>query len=262
MKITKAMLDIGSLEADAKNTHDNYEYISADKILERVGKVFGENDIAVIPSANDVRISEHAYMSGGQQKTMFAATVKMSMYIIDGEHKLEAPWIGCGVDYRVPDKAVYKAITSGHKYFLTKLLMIGVGNEDGDHQPGSSVGRGTEKNKDEDKEEEIQRPYPPEMVKERIGEKSLHYSQKGETASNELRGAVVGWMNNIWKTDDKDGNEERRRLIKSIFGVDSSKKLTDAHVLALRDWMQPIEDNFPSPLAIAEAKKILRQKEN
>lgn len=130
MNIAKAMLEIGSLEADKRNSHDNYDYISSDKILQQVGETLGQLGVIVIPGANSVNIQQYTY---GGDKSMFSAIVNMTMTVIDGNNTYTVEWVGCGVDYRVPDKAVYKAITSGHKYFLTKMLMIGIGNEDSEH---------------------------------------------------------------------------------------------------------------------------------
>jgi hypothetical protein len=59
--------------------------------------------------------------------------VRFEFVITDGETNLNATWFGRGTDYGAVDKAVYKAVTSGHKYFLMKLLNIGVGNEDSEH---------------------------------------------------------------------------------------------------------------------------------
>src|SRR5207253_8898342 len=70
----------------------------------------------------------------GNGKSRFDSTVHFGMIISDGESQIELPWCGRGSDFSVPDKALYKAITSGHKYFLMKLLNVGVGNEDSEHE--------------------------------------------------------------------------------------------------------------------------------
>jgi len=70
--------------------------------------------------------------SGG--KTRYDVRVKFDMTISDGVSTMTMPWFGVGADYAAPDKATYKAITSGHKYFLAKLFCIGVGNEDSEHE--------------------------------------------------------------------------------------------------------------------------------
>lgn len=131
-KIAKASADVGGrLKADKTNTQDRYNYISADKILAECGQALAAVGVAVIPAMTDadINIGETA---GGKRR--FDARVAFVMTVTDGETESAQPWFGFGADYTTPDKAVYKAVTSGHKYFLSKLLMIGEGNEDGEHE--------------------------------------------------------------------------------------------------------------------------------
>jgi hypothetical protein len=70
----------------------------------------------------------------GQGKFRYDARVQFCFIVADDESQMELIWPGYGSDYTVPDKAIYKAITSGHKYFLAKLLCIGADNEDSEHE--------------------------------------------------------------------------------------------------------------------------------
>lgn len=134
-KLARASAKVGALKTDKTNTAQNYSYISADKILERAGDALAAEGIVVLPSITGESIQEVTYTdSYSKTKTRHDATVTFLMLITDGEGELKAEWTGRGSDFSVPDKALYKAITSGHKYFLTKLLNIGVGNEDGEHE--------------------------------------------------------------------------------------------------------------------------------
>ena len=131
-KIAKASADVGGrLKADKTNTQDRYNYISADKILAECGQALAAVGVSVIPAMTDadINIGETA---GGKRR--FDARVAFVMTVTDGDTESAQPWFGFGADYTTPDKAVYKAVTSGHKYFLSKLLMIGEGNEDGEHE--------------------------------------------------------------------------------------------------------------------------------
>lgn len=132
--INAVMNEVGSLETDARNKHDKYDYISADKILERVGASMAENNLVVVPGVTEQEVTTFPRQGKGP---IFFANLKMHMRIAVDDAEFVAPWTGAGADYRVPDKAVYKAITSGQKYFLMKLFCIGVGNEDGEHEPAS-----------------------------------------------------------------------------------------------------------------------------
>jgi len=138
-KIAKASAEVGGrLKADKKNTNDNYLYISADKILAECGQALAAQGIAVIPSMTNAEIVQ-GQTAGG--KNRYDGRVSFVMTVTDGETEQTYPWYGFGADYTTPDKAIYKAITSGHKYFLSKLLMIGEGNEDGEHEPSPDARR-------------------------------------------------------------------------------------------------------------------------
>jgi hypothetical protein len=138
-KIAKASAEVGGrLKADKKNTNDNYLYISADKILAECGQALAAQGIAVIPSMTNAEIVQ-GQTAGG--KNRYDGRISFVMTVTDGETEQTYPWYGFGADYTTPDKAIYKAITSGHKYFLSKLLMIGEGNEDGEHEPSPDVQR-------------------------------------------------------------------------------------------------------------------------
>jgi len=139
-KLAAASLKVGALATDKTNTQQNYAYISADKILARAGEALAQQGIVIIPA---VTAEDTARYEGvdkyGKPQARYDAVVRFAMQISDGETSLEYPWVGRGSDYVVPDKALYKAITSGHKYFLMKLLNIGVGNEDGEHDEEPAI---------------------------------------------------------------------------------------------------------------------------
>jgi hypothetical protein len=132
-KIAKASADLGNrLKADKKNTQGGgYMYISADKLIAEAGAVLAANGVAVFPAIIGYNV-DGGESSGGKRN--YIVTVNFAMTVSDGETNMECPWMGAGVDYGAMDKALYKGITSGHKYFLAKLLNIGEGNEDGEHE--------------------------------------------------------------------------------------------------------------------------------
>lgn len=138
-RIAKASAAVGGrLKADSRNNEQKYDYISADKILSVCGQALAEQGVVVIPAiaAEVVDIVDR-----GNGKYRYDAAVTFHMIVADDEKEITAMWVGRGSDYTVPDKATYKAITSGHKYFLMKLLNIGEGNEDGEHDPAEEAPR-------------------------------------------------------------------------------------------------------------------------
>lgn len=143
-KLSKVVGALGSFAPDKTNTQQRYDYISADQVLSRVGVALAAEGIMIIPA-----ISEEAVelVNPKPNQTRYDATVALEMNITDGESSMVQQWVGRGSDYGVPDKALYKAITSGHKYFLMKLFNIGVGNDDGEHEesPQSAQKKQTQK---------------------------------------------------------------------------------------------------------------------
>lgn len=127
----------GKLRADKTNQEQHYSYVSADKILAEGGQALSDNGVVVIPSITGKSVTLYEYNDQyGKAKKRYDAAIDFLMIVTDGTTSLQVPWVGMGSDYTVPDKAVYKGITSGHKYFLSKLLCIGEGNEDGEHEDG------------------------------------------------------------------------------------------------------------------------------
>ena len=137
-KIAAASLDVGGkLNPDKRNQEQRYDYISADKILAVCGQALAAQGVAVFPEitgvvADTVNYTK-TYQGRVEEKSRIDARVQFSMKVTDGRETCDLMWIGFGTDYATPDKAVYKAITSGHKYFMVKLLNVGAGNEDSEH---------------------------------------------------------------------------------------------------------------------------------
>jgi len=145
-KIAAASTKVGALMPDKTNTAQNYSYISADKILQRAGDALAEAGVVIIPSITQEAVNEVTYTdSYNKTKTRYDAVITFEMLISDGTSEFKAPWSGRGSDFSVPDKAMYKAITSGHKYFIAKLLNIGIGNEDGEHEAAQDATKPTQK---------------------------------------------------------------------------------------------------------------------
>lgn len=136
VKIAKAALDVGGkLSADRTNKEQSYDYLSADKILSVCGQALFNQGVVVIPNIGQQDTIAFEFVDKYDKKRLrYDSTVTFQFTITDGATEAKHNWYGMGSDYTVPDKALYKAITSGHKYFLMKLLCIGAGNEDGEHE--------------------------------------------------------------------------------------------------------------------------------
>lgn len=137
-RIAWASIEVGAFIPDKRNKEQNYDYISADAVLARGGHALAVNGVSVVPSVLTAEITPTKYTTrSGNESTRHDARVVFSMWVTCGNEpadQMTIQWFGFGSDYTTPDKAFFKAVTSGHKYFLMKLLNIGAGNEDGEHE--------------------------------------------------------------------------------------------------------------------------------
>lgn len=130
--LCKATTALRGWQTDKTNKEKGYDYISSNAVLSRAGGALAENGIMVFP-----QIKEHGYEVGttASNKPRYDAWVLMDFVVTaEGGEQMVCPWVCRGTDYSAIDVAIYKAITSGHKYFLMKLLNIGVGNDDSEHE--------------------------------------------------------------------------------------------------------------------------------
>lgn len=141
-KIAAASKRIGGrLATDKRNDAQGYEYISADSALAACGQALAEEGVAVFPSVANWGVTQFATPAG---KTRYDAHVDLVFDVTCEGESVKQPWVGLGSDYTSPDKAVYSAITSGHRYFLVKLLNVGAFNEDSEHASApEDMGTGT-----------------------------------------------------------------------------------------------------------------------
>lgn len=134
-KICKTKSQLGTFAADKRNKQSNYNYISADQVLDKIGEAMAKNGIVLFSAITDELTNTTEYTgSRGQAISRYDARVVYEMTLSDGEDEKVMAWVGRGTDFSSPDKAMYKAVTTGHKYFLMKLFNVGIGNDDGEHE--------------------------------------------------------------------------------------------------------------------------------
>ena len=119
----------GRLATDKTNKEQGYQYLSADAILGAGGQALAEEGVVIFPSVIDWAVNQFVTDKG---KTRYDARVNYVFTVAADDEAKDFVWVGLGSDYVVPDKAYYKAVTSGHKYFVAKLLNVGAFNEDGE----------------------------------------------------------------------------------------------------------------------------------
>lgn len=107
------------------------------------------------------------------------------------------------------------------------------------------------------------RPYLPETVQKGI----LSRAAKGDqtTASDGLRGVVIGYLEGIWATEMPDVREARRHgVLNFLFGDPSSKQLTKARCDAILAWLADTVDGkrVLNAFAVSEALAMVASSED
>lgn len=134
--ISAVMKDINGITKDGRVTGNNgYNYITADNVLLNAGQSMAQHGLVIIPSIIYQETNAVSYTSYNQEKTRYECTVVFEMTVgcSDSDSKIVERWVGYGVNHQSPDKALYAAITSGHKYFYLKLFAVAVDNTDSEH---------------------------------------------------------------------------------------------------------------------------------
>lgn len=282
-KIAAASVEVGgALETDKRNQEQRYDYISADKILTVCGQALAKQGIVIFPALVDENIQIGKTRKGGDR---FDVKVDFTFIVSDGSAEMIFPWMGRGADYGVPDKALYKAITSGHKYFLMKLLNVGAGNEDGEHDEEEKETKKSAPRQDGRKprgtpgqpqaEKKTVRPFYEQFAE--VFANQLE-KQKGKPVPNKgILGAAMGVL------DAEVGGErnERIRFLGALLErpITTSTDLTSIEQNTLIAWLKPTKDEakgwitgnknvqptvkqFMASLPKADAELIAAQAEN
>lgn len=121
---------------DGKNTQQHYAYARAEDVIAEARKVLIEAGLVVVPSILKI-VPTEMETGQGRPARIVDATMKFTVtHVATGESEA-FHWLGSGWD-APGDKAVYKAVTGGTKYFLAHLLAIpfGVDPEEGGEGDG------------------------------------------------------------------------------------------------------------------------------
>lgn len=136
-KIASALLEVGGGGPPLGwNNDKGYTYFTAAQTQRTVLQALAKRGVIVIPQivAHDLEL---VTISGDRgDRTRYDSRIDMVMTLTDGYETYTAPWVGRGSDWTAPDKGFYGAITSGHKYWLLKLLGIASDEDDIEHAPG------------------------------------------------------------------------------------------------------------------------------
>jgi hypothetical protein len=101
-----------------------FTFVAWDDVAAKVGTLMAENGIVMLPSMPACDAVQAGTTSNG--KPIYRATVTLVYELVNADDPRERTtmtWVGSGDDSG--DKAIQKAATSGSKYMLLKLFMLG-----------------------------------------------------------------------------------------------------------------------------------------
>ncbi len=113
-----------SKNGQAPQVMGGFSFVTWDDVGARVGTLLAENGIVTLPSMTACEVVQAGTTTTG--KPIYRATVTLVYEFVNADEPSERTtmtWVGSGDDSG--DKAIQKAATSGSKYLLLKLFMLG-----------------------------------------------------------------------------------------------------------------------------------------
>jgi len=148
--IASVMAAIDHVPKNGRNDYHNYDYSTDDDVMQSVRPVMAEHNLIAIPSVKDRSIER---ISTGKKESDYQLHTRVTIEItlVDGDsgQSKTVTWEGEAQDGQ--DKGLYKAYTSGIKYWALKTFLLSADADvethdaaaaQGSSQSGSSGGQG------------------------------------------------------------------------------------------------------------------------
>jgi hypothetical protein len=119
-KIAQVMAAIDRVPKNGVNDYHGYEYSTDDDVMQSVRPVMAEHNLIALPSVTERETVEVETNKGTETKTY----ITMEITLIDGDsgQSKTVMWDGEAQDGQ--DKGLYKAYTSGIKYWALKTFLL------------------------------------------------------------------------------------------------------------------------------------------
>lgn len=124
-KLAKVMGLVSRVPKNGHNSFHNYDYATEGDVADTVRDALAEVGVAIIPTLMGEVAWREVDTQGGKKERI--ATVRLKYTITDGATCYESEFVGEGQDRG--DKAIYKAYTGAHKYFLLRMFNISTGDD-------------------------------------------------------------------------------------------------------------------------------------
>lgn len=133
-KLVIIMSEMGTVAKNGKNEFDNYSYVKESDVSEKLQGLLVKNQVFVFSSIEN---SKSQQVTSSQGKPNILSTVHIKYTFVNAENpeeKFEVYSAGDGMDRG--DKAIYKAITGAHKYFMIRNFNLGSDDDAEKDSPG------------------------------------------------------------------------------------------------------------------------------
>lgn len=121
-KLSKILSEVGSIEKRGKNTAQNYAFVRAEDVYDRVRVLLVEHGVMLVPSVVEV-IPSVGKTSKGADLIMRDVVVELTFTDVESGDSLTSRWAGAGSDSG-GEKGLYKAFTGAMKSFLLSLFLV------------------------------------------------------------------------------------------------------------------------------------------
>jgi len=136
-KMAKVMGAIDHVPKNGYNDYHNYEYSSDDDVMQSLRPVMAEHNLAIFHSITSRDVKKVETSNGTAWKTV--VTMEITIADADSGQSKTVTWMGEADDGQ--DKGLYKALTSGVKYFALKTFLLSADTDVETHDAAASQGR-------------------------------------------------------------------------------------------------------------------------
>jgi len=129
-RLLEVRKSVKPLSKDAKNTNQNFEYVSSSNVLGSLKAEMDKQGLLLVPSVESSEVRPHTTKSGGNWFFTILNMVYTWVNVDDPKDIVVCKWIGCGLDSS--ELGIGKAQTYSEKYFLLKFFNIPTDGDDPD----------------------------------------------------------------------------------------------------------------------------------
>ena len=138
-KLASAMTSIGDIPKNGHNDYHGYDYPLESDVMDALRSELAERGVAIFPSVEGRSFKQ---IEGNEQDGFtYHTRVQLAITLIDSEsgEQRTMHWEGEASDTQ--DKGLYKAYTSGMKYWALKTFLMSAGDDAERDNPGQSKSR-------------------------------------------------------------------------------------------------------------------------